>query len=247
MEAIINFDNIYHIKDETDIGTVKVIMLKGERGEAGYSGDYAQLANRPQINSVTLAGNKTANDLGLLSTADGTALQNGIDAVNDDVSTLSGEVTQNTSDIGDLATAVRNHGTRIEVIETNVGLLEDGIDALETQINARATSAFFTPTSIQPSVNSVAGATINYYHVIKSGYVVDLTLYLSTTSNFSPAVTLMTGLPQPMYDVYETMGNWAATYKRPLLCRITTNGELTIEHGEADTNYRIHICYIMGG
>lgn len=57
----------------TDFGTVKIRMLqgaKGEKGEAGQdgvSGDYAGLINKPQINGETLTGNKTTEDLGLLS------------------------------------------------------------------------------------------------------------------------------------------------------------------------------------
>ena len=47
------------------IELVKVIMLKGEKGDAGSSGDYAGLTNKPSINGVTLNGNKTAEDLNL--------------------------------------------------------------------------------------------------------------------------------------------------------------------------------------
>lgn len=47
------------------IELVKVIMLKGEKGDAGSSGDYAGLTNKPSINGVTLNGNKTADDLNL--------------------------------------------------------------------------------------------------------------------------------------------------------------------------------------
>lgn len=47
------------------IELIKVIMLKGEKGDAGSSGDYAGLTNKPSINGVTLNGNKTAEDLNL--------------------------------------------------------------------------------------------------------------------------------------------------------------------------------------
>lgn len=46
---------------------VKVLMLKGEKGDAGTSGDYAGLTNKPQINGITLSGNKTPSDLGLMT------------------------------------------------------------------------------------------------------------------------------------------------------------------------------------
>lgn len=46
---------------------VKIVMLKGEKGDAGTSGDYTELDNKPQINGVTVAGNVSADDLGLAS------------------------------------------------------------------------------------------------------------------------------------------------------------------------------------
>ena len=54
------------------LGKIKIVMLKGEKGdqgEAGSSGDYAGLTNKPSINSVELNGNKTLADLGLISQA----------------------------------------------------------------------------------------------------------------------------------------------------------------------------------
>lgn len=39
----------------------------GEGGGSGGTDDYSDLSNKPQINGVTLAGNKSASDLGLLS------------------------------------------------------------------------------------------------------------------------------------------------------------------------------------
>ena len=48
-------------------GKVRVIMLKGEKGATGTSGDYAGLTNKPQINGVTLSGNQAPTDLGLMT------------------------------------------------------------------------------------------------------------------------------------------------------------------------------------
>lgn len=45
----------------------KIVMLKGEKGDAGTSGDYSELNNKPQINGVTVNGNVSADDLGLAS------------------------------------------------------------------------------------------------------------------------------------------------------------------------------------
>lgn len=43
--------------------------LSGGGGGGGGTTDYTELENKPQINSVTLSGNKTASDLGLISAA----------------------------------------------------------------------------------------------------------------------------------------------------------------------------------
>lgn len=49
---------------------IKIVMLKGEKGDAGASGDYAELDNKPQINGVTVNGNVSADDLGLASASE---------------------------------------------------------------------------------------------------------------------------------------------------------------------------------
>lgn len=48
----------------------KIVMVKGDKGDVGASGDYSTLLNKPSINSITLNGNKTASDLGLATTSD---------------------------------------------------------------------------------------------------------------------------------------------------------------------------------
>lgn len=69
MDITINFDGQYRIEDNTDIGTVKILMLKGEKGDAGTS-DYADVTNKPRINDYVLVGNKTAGQLGLANASD---------------------------------------------------------------------------------------------------------------------------------------------------------------------------------
>ena len=46
-------------------------------GGGGGTGDYADLTNKPKINNVTLSGNKTAADLGLVKPSDITASKSG--------------------------------------------------------------------------------------------------------------------------------------------------------------------------
>ena len=55
------------VNNKSYIGSVKIVMLKGEKGDKGDNAvaDYNALSNHPQINGVTLTGNKTLAQLGL--------------------------------------------------------------------------------------------------------------------------------------------------------------------------------------
>lgn len=61
-------ENTYQVKKELEPSTVRILMLKGDKGDKGDPGEsatnYAGLINKPQINDVTLQGNKTFEDLG---------------------------------------------------------------------------------------------------------------------------------------------------------------------------------------
>ena len=49
------------------------------QGGGGGTRDYADLDNKPSINNVTLSGNKTSADLGLVANATGQSLTFGVD------------------------------------------------------------------------------------------------------------------------------------------------------------------------
>lgn len=53
------------MKAASDFGTVKIVMLKGERGEPGIGGDYETLENKPSIESITLTGDNTFASLNM--------------------------------------------------------------------------------------------------------------------------------------------------------------------------------------
>lgn len=72
----------------TVFGEVKVLMLKGEKGdtgEDGTSGDYSQLTNKPSINGVILSGSMTSDELGVASQSYIDALQEDFDALEDEL------------------------------------------------------------------------------------------------------------------------------------------------------------------
>ena len=54
-------------------GSNYAVEWANESGSGGGTSDYTDLTNKPQINSVTLSGNKSSSDLGLLEASDITA------------------------------------------------------------------------------------------------------------------------------------------------------------------------------
>lgn len=65
MRVTVNFDKI-EIKETNTVGTVKIVMLKGEKGDPGTN-DYSQAENKPSVQGVTLEGDRTLDDLGAAS------------------------------------------------------------------------------------------------------------------------------------------------------------------------------------
>ena len=84
------------------IGNIKILMLKGEKGDMGATGDYSGILNKPQINGVTLDGNKSASDLGLATAADQQNLIDTVSSLNDTVSGINDDITAINGDISTL-------------------------------------------------------------------------------------------------------------------------------------------------
>ena len=79
---------------------VRIVMLKGEQGDPGTSGDYASLTNKPSINGHTLSGSMTLSELGIMTQTEADDLQeaigdlnSAIGAVQDDVDAVALRVT----------------------------------------------------------------------------------------------------------------------------------------------------------
>lgn len=58
---------------------VTYFITDGQGGGGGGTTDYEDLDNQPSINNVTLIGNKTSADLGLVANATGQSLTFGVD------------------------------------------------------------------------------------------------------------------------------------------------------------------------
>lgn len=83
LDAIANGGSIESLRDVAieDLENGEVLKYDAEQGKwvngtasgGGGTSDYTDLANKPKINGVTLAGNKALSDLGIV---DATALSN---------------------------------------------------------------------------------------------------------------------------------------------------------------------------
>lgn len=62
-----NTESVYKLDITTKTESFTTPNLKGADGSGGGTSDYTGLANKPRINSVELTGNKTADDLGLIT------------------------------------------------------------------------------------------------------------------------------------------------------------------------------------
>jgi len=85
---------------------IQILMLKGEKGDPGVSGDYNGLQNKPKINGVELIGDKLASDLGLAST--------------DDLNTAVGNITTNATNIAANTASIGNLSSLTTTTKTNL-------------------------------------------------------------------------------------------------------------------------------
>ena len=87
-------------------GLTKVEELSPISGGGSGSTNYNELTNKPQINGTTLSGNKTSEDLGLASAAEGALAASAIQP-GDDISDLNNDAGYITGiDSGDVTTAL---------------------------------------------------------------------------------------------------------------------------------------------
>lgn len=91
---------------------IRILMLKGEKGDEGDAGNYSTLDNKPQINNITLSGSKSAEDLGLVAAGE-------LDGISDDIGELQ---TLNTTDKESLVNAINEvNGKTIPVEQGGTG------------------------------------------------------------------------------------------------------------------------------
>lgn len=119
-----------NINNTTDFGTVKIVMLKGEKGDQGpagangTSGDFSLLTNKPSINGSTISGAQTASYYGLADASD--------------VPTKTSDLTND----GEDEDAGTHYVTATE-LHTEIDDYEDATAEIKTSINQVATTSSY--------------------------------------------------------------------------------------------------------
>ncbi len=144
----VGFENQFVIKDMTEDTLVKILMLKGEKGDT-VSGQWG-----------TIIGNL----------ADQTDLKNALDskASASDLSTTNSNVATNTSNISALSTQVATNTSNIGIntnnIATNTAAIEDNADDiadLQTQVGTNTSNIATNTSNIATNTSAIATNTSN--------------------------------------------------------------------------------------
>ena len=146
-----------YLKDDSTIVEVSAVLVANgnisvntsEISISGGSGDYNQLTNKPQINSVELSGNKTLAALGIQAAGNyATTSDLTLKADKSTVDTLQEQVTSNTSAIATKQDALVS-GTNIKTINGQTVLGAGNIE-----VGGGGTSDY-TQLTNKPQINSV--------------------------------------------------------------------------------------------
>lgn len=171
---------------------IRILMLKGEKGEIGDAGDYSTLANKPKINNVTLNGTQSAADLGLVAASE-------IEGINDDIGELQ---TLDTTDKGSLVNAINEvNGKTISI--------EHGGTGGTTTTAARTNLEVFTKTVLFSGAATTDAITLsdsisNYYAIeifyVNNDYIDASTRFVVTKPSMQ--VTLVSMTPYEAQDLH---------------------------------------------
>ncbi len=149
-----------YLKDDSTIVEVSAVLVANGNisvntseisisGGSGGTGDYNQLTNKPQINSVELSGNKTLTDLGIQAAGNyATTSDLALKADKSTVDILQEQVTNNTSAISTKQDKLVS-GTNIKTINGQTVLGSGNIE-----VGGGGTSDY-TQLTNKPQINSV--------------------------------------------------------------------------------------------
>lgn len=141
-------NQVYRVFVPQNNMSIAFIITEGADITPSEATDYNDLLNRPQINNVTLSGNKTAKDLGLYGTSNPPSYP--VTSVN----SKTGNVVLTQDDVGDGTTYVRTHNDFTDALKQQINTNEDNIAMLDTDVGGLQTDV----TNLQTNVTNISNA-----------------------------------------------------------------------------------------
>lgn len=141
-------NQVYRVFVPQNNMSIAFIITEGADITPSEATDYNDLLNRPQINNVTLSGNKTAKDLGLYGTSNPPSYP--VTSVN----SKTGNVVLTQDDVGDGTTYVRTHNDFTDALKQQINTNEDNIAMLDTDVAGLQTDV----TNLQTNVTNISNA-----------------------------------------------------------------------------------------
>lgn len=152
-------NQVYRVFVPQNNMSIAFIITEGADIPPSEATDYNDLLNRPQINNVTLSGNKTAKDLGLYGTSNPPSYP--VTSVNN----KTGNVVLTQDDVGDGTTYVRTHNDftdalkqQINTNEDNIAMLDTDVDGLQTDVTSLKTNVTNISNALTGKQDSIVGA-----------------------------------------------------------------------------------------
>lgn len=141
-------NQVYRVFVPQNNMSIAFIITEGADITPSEATDYNDLLNRPQINNVTLSGNKTAKDLGLYGTSNPPSYP--VTSVN----SKTGNVVLTQDDVGDGTTYVRTHNDFTDALKQQINTNKDNIVMLDTDVDGLQTDV----TNLQTNVTNISNA-----------------------------------------------------------------------------------------
>ena len=147
---------------------VKIVMVKGEKGDSGDAGDYSGLTNKPQINGITLEGNKTSSDFGFVTSTEAQIQSDAIAAL----------------------------GNRMTAAESNINAVDTRIDEVETTFDARLDALEYVVMNGDVTRENLPSGAEDYSHYSRVGRLITVNFagYISPSLAWDSAI--ISGLPR---------------------------------------------------
>lgn len=190
--------------------------------ESESTNDYTELENKPQINSITLEGNKTLNDLGIQPTGD-YALKSEIPDESKFVERLDKAPSAIRQLVSDIQEAIVQKNTSI-----TIDYAAEIYESLSDDLNSMALTYIIDSLSVQGlgtlKLQYITPMVVAFFRLMRDTAYYDATCFLSTDGVMSIRYTAG-GISPSSNGIAITAENTQSNYDKSLL--IETTGEST--------------------